>query len=374
MAKKDKLATLRSLLSEQAADMTTGGGLLIKNKNFPKGFYRILPGAGGIAPGQLYVSFYADTERVSSTSPATFKVICPILDKLEELRAGGNETKEASKFAWSIAKPSNEYWMSVINIANPGTVESPNLQILRGKHTLYQDIMGFICNEEYGYDITDLVTGRPMHVEKVATAPGSAFSAEWKYVWGDRGPLSANNPDIDDNEFREAVEAAADKQDVRKHFYTVDWEKLETIYEAMFGCVIPQIYVDAWQDYLDENGLESEKAPAKASAKAPAKAAKKSKPLPETDEPEIEFGVTRCTFEGVDENDDAITIAGVILEEDAEPDDDGLHYLVSDDDDADGDPWSVAASEITLEAVEVAPQSKRRTARKPSAGSKVRGS
>lgn len=277
---------LRQRLLNQKKQMSTG--IIIDNKAFEKGLFRVLP-RGGDVPGVEYISMYCERIKKGSTSPRTFGLKCPVMDYFDSLKTADKDVREA---AYNTVRTSREYWMAVLDREDMGTTESPNIRILRAKRTVNQAILDRMLDDDDGEDITDLVEGRDIRIKK----EGQKLDTEWKVTILDAKPIS------DDEEFIAAVQAAAEAFDLTQKFFAVKWDELAEIYTQLTGEEMPESYRDQKPETPKGSGkttatkpAATKAAPAKPAAAKPGpkKAAEPEPEVAETDDNGITFGVTR---------------------------------------------------------------------------------
>lgn len=344
-----------------ASKQSMSKGPIIDNKSFTRGVFRLLRNFDqNEEPGYKNVSYYNEGLKIGSTSPISFGLKCPIDDYLTELGVTGS--KEDRDLAWKAVKPSTEYWMAVLDMEDPGTVEKPNIRIFRAKRTLYDQILAQMLDMDAGSDICDPEEGRDAVIKK----EGQKLDTKWTVVWKSDAPVS------DDPDFIEAVRNVANQLVVPNKFFAVDWDNLAKLYENLTGNEMPE-------HYREQEGAEAQeapakkpaaKAPAKPAPKAPVKPAAKAKPAPEPEadtaaddtpaddgaggelhpDPEtlgITIGTTRVSFVG----ENGAATEGKIVAHDADTGD----YDVEDDT---GEIWTMGISDLTvLPEVSDAPKS-----------------
>lgn len=235
-------ADLRNKLLGQKKAMSSG--MIIENSTFEKAKLRFLPVAAGETPGKEYTSYYCERLKKGSTSPVTFGLKCPIFDFFAKLKVG-NFTKEEKDAAYNTVKRTGEFWMPVIDMADIGTADQPNIRLLRAKKTVYTQVIHRMVDEEIGEDITDLVEGRPAYIKK----SGQKLDTEWHVTWMDPGPVS------DDPDYITNLAAIMETFDVASKFYAVKWDELDEIYQELTGEPIPE-------HYKNQDGAQAEAVPA----------------------------------------------------------------------------------------------------------------
>ena len=220
---------LMEKLKGQVASMR--GGVLIDNKTLVKARFRLLPCFDEL-PGKEYVSVYYVSAKKSTTSPKTWGLPDPIIDILDEARR--EKSKEEIEAINKVVRVQREYWVPVIDRANPGTPENPNIRIFRAKPKyVYQPIVDAMLDDDDGEDITDPVEGRDIRVKK----EGKELSTEWSVKFLDRTPLH------DDKKMLDAIVEAAKTFDVARYFYAVDKALMQQIYMHLTGEDIPEKYM-----------------------------------------------------------------------------------------------------------------------------------
>ena len=220
---------LMEKLKGQVASMR--GGVLIDNKTLVKARFRLLPCFDEL-PGKEYVSVYYVSAKKSTTSPKTWGLPDPIIDILDEARR--EKSKEEIEAINKVVRVQREYWVPVIDRANPGTPENPNIRIFRAKPKyVYQPIVDAMLDDDDGEDITDPVEGRDIRVKK----EGKELSTEWSVKFLDRTPLH------DDKKMLDAIVEAAKTFDVARYFYAVNKELMQQMYMHLTGEDIPEKYM-----------------------------------------------------------------------------------------------------------------------------------
>lgn len=196
-------------------------GQIIDNKKFPaKMLLRILPTYGDL-PGHEYNGIFCKTIGNGTTSPRTFGLECPVMDLFDDMC--NSDRKEE---AYNIINPQREYWMAVADANDLGTVDHPNIRILKAKQTVYSEILDAMTDEDDGCDITDPKEGCHMRVRK----SGGGMDTEWK-----NRIIQEQKPISDDEALTQAFVDAAEKFSVASRFYLVDLEKLAEIYDILSG-------------------------------------------------------------------------------------------------------------------------------------------
>jgi hypothetical protein len=332
-------------------------GLLIDNKSFTSGLYRILRNYNlNGEPGYKYVSYYNEPNKVGVTSPVSFGMRCPIEEYIEELK--NTAEKEVRDAAWEAVRPTTEYWMAVLDMRIKTHNDKPNIHILRAKRTLYDQVLTQMLNEDVGTDICDLEEGCNASVSKT----GQKLDTVWKLAWGKPEPVS------DDAAFVEQVREAACKLSVQHKFFAVDWEKLGQLYEILTGAKLEDhefdyasqtpVYTDAVDgEDPDQGGEADEPAPTPVAAKSAKKGGKAAPAAADPEEPQLKEG-TKVSFNGEGDVQVIGTITGW--------DETAYEYNVEDEA---GEVWGVKPEDATVveaeEPAEPAPvASKKKSAAK----------
>lgn len=352
--------TLRKKLQEQRDAMTSG--VVIDNRKMTKVRLRLLP-CGEEVPGVVYYDSYSPALNKGCTSPRTFGLPDPVLDVWDGWKRSG--TPEQKEHAKNTINSGREYWMAVLDRANPGTVEAPNIRVFRAKQTVNKTIVDGMIDDEDGTDLTDAKTGRDIRVIK---APGTPKGENpWSARVLDSEPIF---PDATDKQLA-ALLKVAKAFDVRDHFFKVNLAVLAEMHDALTGEQIPAEVMEKleasdkcyWPE-ADGRGSKPNARVGGGKAKPAPKPA--SKPVDDDDEDEevaeeaeaeagdgadvkIEVG---ATVKFTDENEGEIT--GKVLEIDEEKE--------TADVDGGENVWTVAISDLTLvegaesEAAEAEPE------------------
>lgn len=352
--------SLRARLIGQRREMDKGG-MLIKNKGFTRGRFRILPLRDGELPGVEYINFYSKLLKKGTTSPASFGVPCPVMDALNTIyREGSKDDKDAAQ---EFVRRETQYWIAVIDREDEGTPETPNVRILQAKKTIYQQIVDWLIDEDVGEDITDPKEGRDIVVRR----EGTGFDdTKWSVVKAtDTSPISE-----DPRMARAWIDLAA-RFDVRRKFYAIDLEVLTKMYDTLTGESIPEHYLPAINDLIAhgtdaiDNGGDSEE------SEETVETAEES-----TDEPVEEAAAeapegdgwigTRVTFDS-----DGTTVAGEVVGIDKDKGSEG-NLLIHEDGTDPKENWSVPPGECQVEQPEppqpepaAAPKAKRLAKKSP---------
>jgi hypothetical protein len=233
---------LMDKLKGQVAGMK--GGVVIDNRSLTKMRCRLLPCFEEL-PGVEYVSLYYVPGKKSTTSPKTYGLPDPVVDLMDEARR--EKSKEEMEAINKVVRIQREYWCPVIDRANPGTPENPNVRVLRCKPKyVYQPIVDYMIDEDDGEDITDPVEGRDLRVKK----EGKELNTEWSVKFLDKSPLH------DDEEMVKALVEAAKTFDVRRYFFAVDKDLIQQIYMHLTGESVPEKYMVAF-DEIPKLGTKS---------------------------------------------------------------------------------------------------------------------
>lgn len=317
-------SALRERLLGQKKTMDKGG-VLIRNKGFTRGRFRILPLREGELPGVEYISLYSKALKKGTTSPRSFGIPCPVMDALQRIYNEGE--KEDRDAASEFIRRETLYWIAVIDREDEGTPDNPNVRILQGKKTVYQQVVDWMLDQDVGEDITDPKEGRDIVVRK----EGAGLETEWTVVKNnDRSPIS------EDPEMARAWVELAERFDVRTKFYPIDLDVLAAMYDGLTGEKIPQHYLPAIQEVIEKGAATAEVPEGEEEHDAvPAE----EEPAA-TDEPvaapEGEGWVgTRVTFEN-----EGATIAGEVVGIDTDKEQEG-NLLVHEDGTDANEPWSV---------------------------------
>ena len=225
---------LKGKLRNQKKSMDSD--LIIDNKNLTKIRIRLLP-TGDEVPGKEYLSFYSDHLKKGSPSPVNFGIECLVLNELYRIRNAG--TKEQRDFAKSFVSIQREYWLGCIDQASPGTANAVEAHILRGKRTVYEEIMTFMADDEEGENITDPHEGRDVRVAKEGAGKDNT---KWTCKVLDRSPVS------EDAAYVEAFKAVAANFNPVSHFYKVDLDNYAELYTGLTGNPIPVDYLERLND------------------------------------------------------------------------------------------------------------------------------
>lgn len=352
-------ASLRKKLLKEESDM--GSSVVITNSKFTKMRLRILPPKDlGETPGTQVTQFYCkslSTKRKGSISPRTFGKRCPVFDAIDMANASGD--KEAADFAANGVNVIHEFWVPVIDRADPGTPESPKIRVWAAKKSAYQQVLKYMTDEDDGEDITDPVEGRDIRVKKT----GAGLNTEWTVNFLDTRTLGA-----DDEEMQDALIAASAAFDVQGKIFKVDYDILAEIYELLTGETMPDSYRTGTAD--DEGDADYEDEKDADTDGDDDDDADDTDDVDETDDGEdaasevsIAFGETRAEFESEDG-----TVQGIISG--AEKDEDGDDMFLIDDGSGE-EPWSVPQEDCTIledEEPETEPEPEpapRRRVRKP---------
>jgi len=299
---------LKAKLLGQKKAMSTG--IIIDNKTFEKGTFRFLRNPNADDLSLEYFSFYCERIKKGSTSPLTFGLRCPLNDYAENLKLSG--TKEEKDAFYNTIKRTHEYWMPVVDINDLGTVQSPNVRILRGKQSVYMAVINRMTDADHGEDVCDLRSGRNAAVSK----SGQKLDTVWNTMFLDSSPLT------EDEDYLVALENLMSRFDIKSKAYRVDWEALGELYVEVTGQDMPAEYreqegADAGAGSGDEavaspaatttakasaTGIPPKGAAKPATATAaygPARkaAAPAPEPEPTADENGVTIGVTRAAFE-----------------------------------------------------------------------------
>jgi len=345
---------MRARLNDRLRKLSTGA--IIDNKSFTSANFHFCTFDDAETPGLEVEQYFSESLNFGVTSPRTLGLKDPIFDFLESVKDDGVTDMEAVK---KIVRANSDYWMLVIPMGDPGTAEAPNLKIFRATKTIFTAVVKRMLDPDHSEDITDLVSGWTVKVEKVV----KQGKTTWVHEFMDRQPVG------EEQDFIDAVQAAIDAFNMRAHRFRVDWEKLEKIYKALTGESVPKEYLSQDPNAQPEPAppvtaktlVKPAAAPAKtlvkpapvAAAKpAPAKPApatpKKPTPAPVVEQPAVEeqtapepdangviLGVTRVSF--VD-GEEAKT--GTVMSVD-----DGGDYLITDPDGVD---WALGFGDMTI--------------------------
>lgn len=168
---------------------------------------RILPSRLGEVPGKEFHSLLHVPSGEETTSPRSFGRTCPIMDLLDELRRNGS-AQGRRRFREHVGVRI-EYWLPVIDRADMGTPENPNLFIFRAKSTVYQTIINYMLDEDDdGGDITHLSGGQDIHVRQEHDETGESWSVRFLEC-----SLLSEEPAM-----QEALAEATEALDVRRFF------------------------------------------------------------------------------------------------------------------------------------------------------------
>lgn len=144
----------------------------------------------------------------------------------------GSYDKADKDAAYNTAKRTHEYWMGVLDVADLGTPDKPELHILRAKRSVYTAVVNRMLDEDVGEDVTKLNEGRPAFLKKT----GEKLNTEWHTTWLDARPIS------EDPAYIEALRGLLVNFDIRSKFYLIKWDELEEIYQELTGESIPESY------------------------------------------------------------------------------------------------------------------------------------
>ena len=349
-------SALRERLLGQKKAMESGG-MIIKAKTFIKGRFRILPCHEEL-PGIEYVQLYSKVLKKSTTSPRTFGVACPVMDELE--RIFREESKADKDAAADALRRSTEYWLAVIDRENEGTVDNPNVRILPGRKSVYQEIVGWMIDEDVGVDVTHPKEGFDIVVRK----EGSGLETEWTCM---RAP--APSPISEDPEMAKAWIELASRFDVRSKFYGIKLDVLNEMYDLLTGEDIPSRYMDDIQAVIAGQTVEDDE-----SASVP-----DEEEVVEVHEEESDGGWigTRVSFE----DDESVEHFGKVVAIDTDAESEGNLMIAEDGEDPD-EQWSIPPADCTpIEEEEPEPEpapapkkkskSKKKAATKPKAAAKT---
>ncbi len=344
---------VRNKLLAQRASIGHRDALFIDNKHLTRIVLRVLPGLDGM-PGVQATEIFSESLKKGATSPATHGQPCPIRDYLDNAKK--KLTKEENETLRSLMKMSEKFVLAVIDMADPGTADSPTIRLFNAVPTLYDKILAFMADDDAGDDITDYDEGRNITI----TRTDKAGKVSWDVAkFSDRCPLS------DDPAYTDKVREIMQTFDVRDKLYKVDWPRLNEIYHAATGDNIPASYMEGGEEVTTPVAASrpsprvaapapkaAPAAPKLAAAKPPARPAPRPAPAPapepeqptegEADANGIILGVTRVSFEYVAEDQQTYTAEGVVSAINAE---DADKYDVVDNE---GAPWTMAPADMTI--------------------------
>jgi len=359
MAKKKISEALRKRL---LGHKSSGRGILIDNKSMTKITFRSLPRPQvmrGEDPCVPYVSIYSKALNKGVTSPRSFGMKCPVLDALDELRISGS--KDEKEAGYTAAKGQREFWLPVVLKGALGTAESPNVRVLRMKVEPHDQLLDHITAEDDVVDdITDPEDGSYVIYEKTVEEGNTKYHIV---------KVLEPSPMTDDAALQAKLVEMAASFDVSGFFYSLDWEKLNEIYNALMGEDIPAAYRE------QDGGPDSEKPAPGAGIEAdgadgadggdaggePAESAGTDtlSVLIDGEEQPVELGVT--VVEGILTAAEDVVLQGVIMKI-GEPDDDGdVPVDIRYDDEQGGEQWTTvfpkytALTLVTPEPEEVPP-------------------
>lgn len=208
-----------------AAKKSLSTGVVIKLSSFTKGVFRLLPmSEDAVTPCEKYTHFYSKVMNKGTTSLLTYGVECPLVTKLNEVRAA--MSKEDREGMQKVCNISSEFWGGVVEAGDYGTLTLPRIRVLPIKKEAFGQIVGYMTAEESGDNITDADDGRYFIYAKEGTGFASKYSIA-KFC--DSGPIH------EDPEMQAAILAAWEKFDVRSKFWAIDWDTYGAIYEAVAG-------------------------------------------------------------------------------------------------------------------------------------------
>lgn len=343
-------AAMRERLLGQKKRMDSSGPL-IENKSLTKMRLRVLPPREGELPGVEYHSFFSKPLNKGVSSLRCWGLPCPVSDALDRIYNSG--TAEEKEFAKSFVRRSTEYWIAVIDRADEGTPEAPRVRVLRGKQSLYQQLVSMLLDEDVGEDVTDAKAGCDLLVKK----EGQQLDTVWTLHKLDHGPIS------EDKDMAKAWVALAQTFDVRSKFFPPKLDTLLAIYEGLTGdSEFPDAYAEAIEA-VKEGNLEGLDAVVSDNEGEEAEVEGEGE---EEAEGEDDLIGQMVTFEN-----EGVEYAAVV----AGYDEEDASYAILDVEDQE-DQWSVAISELTVVVEEeeepepVAPVIKKtvkKTVKKPAA-------
>ncbi len=361
-------AKLRERILGERRALESGNGVVISNRDITKIRVRILPSrVKDELPGSRFISYYSEalrTEKKGSASPESFGRPCPIAAAMDIVNRTGS-SKEEKQEAREFANKSTEYWIPVIDRSVEQDPENPTINILAAKKTVYQEILRFMEDEDVGKDITHPDEGCDILIKKT----GTGRDTKWTVAMLEESPLH------EDEATQEAILEAAKDFDERSHFFPINEEVLEKLYEGLTGKSMPDKFRGEGKGKRKDEDDEDEKP--KSSKRRP------SKDEDDEKEPELEPGA-RVSFDNegetyvgkvvsiegkdavvaVDDEEWDVKVRNLTLLEDEDDEDDDEDDADSDEDsDAEADAEAEDDEEEAEEAEEVEPATSRRSRR-----------